>query len=185
MQQGQAAALWKTTWWSRWRSWTGASSAVFAANTSHILGCISKRVACRSENAILPFCSVVMRHLGYLFTMYNCQMGLFRKDGSRFFSEVHLNRNVIEWTGRHRQWEFQLDTKKTFFPSGWSGFSTDYCPERLWDLHKYSKLNWTSSLTSWSNSFCFQEEVVLETPRSSFHSTGFYDSLLVKLQTWQ
>lgn len=180
MQQGQAAALWKTTWWSWWRSWTWASNAILSAKTSHVLGCISKRVACRSKEAILPLYSVVMRRLEYLFTMYNCQMGILRKDGSRFFSEVHQNRNK-----GNRHWKFQLDKRKTFFPCGRSKFRTDFWPERLWDLHKYSKLNGTRSSTTCSNRFCFEEEVVLETPRSSFQSTGFYDSVLVKLKTQQ
>lgn len=109
MQQGQAAALQKTTCWSWWRSWTGAGNAVLAAKTSPILGCVSKRVSYRSGEAILVLYLVVMRHLEYWFTTYNCQMGLFEKDGCRFFSEVHQNRNK-----GNRRWKFQLIKGKHF-----------------------------------------------------------------------
>lgn len=180
MQQGQAAALLKTTWQSWWRCRTSASNAVLAAKTSHIPGSISKRGACRPEDAILPLYSVVMEHLEYLFTMYNCQMETFRKDGSRFFSEMHQKRNK-----GNRHCKYQLDKRKTLSPNARSKFRTDFCPERLWDLHKYLKLNWTRSSTTCSSRFCFEEEVELKTHRSSFQSTAFYDSVFVKLETQQ
>lgn len=110
-----------------WRSWTGGCSAVLAAKTSHILSCICS-LQVRGDNS-----SLVTRHLWYLFTMYNCQVRICRKAECRFFSQVKQNRNK-----GNRHWKFQLDKGKIFLPCRWSKCGTQFCPGRLWDLHKYS-----------------------------------------------